>query len=135
MHTASTRFRFGCLRRCATLLCGILLLGSPAVASTGRDAAVVDLPELTAAIDPAHQVALRLSLQMSGPRAEKLARERLLRLRHALVLRLAGLDGQALDAVAVEQLLEDYRGDANSVLGAQNAVRGVLVQKFVVQGK
>ncbi len=129
--------RFGLLRRVALgLVCALTLSTAQAsLPAKSLDQVWFDLPEVVTALDRDYQVSLQLMLRLSGPRAEKLARERLVKLRHALVLQLSDVHAKEFDAPALETLLEDFRLEANGVLGAKNAVRSVLVQKFVVQSK
>lgn len=129
--------RFGLLRRVAFgLVCALTLSTAQAsLPAKSQEQVWFDLPEVVTALDRDNQVSLQLMLRLSGPRAEKLARERLVKLRHALVLQLSDVRAKDFDAPALETLLEDFRLEANGVLGAKNAVRSVLVQKFVVQSK
>ena len=103
--------------------------------SSSRERIQLGLPEITTALDQDYQVQTRLILKLSGPRAEKMTRDKLVRLRHALVLQLAEQDPQRLDAQGIEAVMEEFRVEANTLIGAQNAIQSVLVQKFVVQAK
>lgn len=114
------------------LIFGALCLSSPAKADGGP---LVDIPELTSAIDKDHQVILKVSLRMAGPKSEELARQHLPRLRHALVLMLADRGVKDFNAAGLEDLTEIYRGEANKVLGRKAAVKSVLLQSFVIQDK
>jgi flagellar basal body-associated protein FliL len=103
--------------------------------SASRERIQLGLPEITTALDQNYQVQTRLVLRLSGPRVEKMTKEKLVRLRHALVLQLAGQDPQRLDAEGIEATMEDFRLEANTLIGAPNAIQSVLVQNFVVQAK
>jgi flagellar basal body-associated protein FliL len=118
-----------------TSLIAIVSLAQASLGQSNRERIQLGLPEITTALDQDYQVQTRLVLQLSGPRAEKMAKEKLVRLRHTLVLQLAEQNPQQLDAEAIETVMEDFRIEANTVLGAPNAIKSVLVQKFVVQAK
>lgn len=118
-----------------TGLFAVVTVAQANLGSGVRERIRLGLPEITTAIDQDYQVQARLVLELSGPRAEKMTKDKLVRLRHALVLQLAEQDVQRLDAEAIELLMEDFRTEANSLIGARNAIQSVLVQKFVVQAK
>lgn len=118
------------------LLCTLALAPAQANVDDGSKAGILlDLPEVTTALDRDYQVSLQLALRLSGPGIEKRARENLSRLRHALVMALADRRPGDLDAPGIEALIEDFREEANALLGTRNSVRSVLVKKFVVQSK
>jgi flagellar basal body-associated protein FliL len=94
-----------------------------------------NLPEITTAINPTQQVVAQVSLRLAGPKTELKARDNMVRLRHAFVMRLADIDPNRIDAAMLESLADAYRDDANRVLSSEAAVRSVLLQKFVVQSK
>lgn len=95
----------------------------------------LDLPEFTTAIDHGHQVNIAVVLRLNDTRREKQVRENLVRLRHALVLDLAEQNLETPAGDRIESFLEEYRRDANAMLGGRNAIAAVLVRRFVVQGK
>lgn len=118
------------------LVCSLIL--TPALANfgeSGKPGFLVELPEITTALDHEYQVSLQLALRPSGPVTEKQARDNLIRLRHTLVMELADRRPGDLDAQGIENLIESFRGEANAVLGTRNGIRSVLVTKFVIQGK
>jgi flagellar basal body-associated protein FliL len=119
----------------STGLIAVISVAQANLDSTSRERIQLGLPEITTALDQDYQVQARLVLKLSGPRAEKMTKDKLVRLRHALVLQLAGQDPQRLDAEGIETAMEDFRLEANSLIGAPNAIQSVLVQKFVVQAK
>ncbi len=119
----------------STALVAVVSVAQASLDSASRERVQLGLPEITTALDQDYQVQMRLVLKLSGPRAEKMTKEKLVRLRHALVLQLAEQDPQRLDAQGIESVMEDFRIEANSLIGAPNAIQSVLVQKFVVQAK
>ncbi len=125
----------------AQLMAISVLFLSPALAADKPVLPVYfNLPEITTAINSRQQVVALVSLRLAGPKTEQRARDRMVRLRHAFVLQLADLDLENLDALAMDNLAESYREEANQILSAntttpRRVVLAVLLQKFVVQSK
>ena len=125
----------------AQLVAMLVLLASPSLAADKTAAPVYfNLPEITTAINSRQQIVALVSLRLAGPKTEQRARERMVRLRHAFVLQLADLDLAKLDAIAMDNLAESYREEANEILSStttstRRVVISVLLQKFVVQSK
>ena len=125
----------------AQLMAMSVLLLSPALAADNAAPPVYfNLPEITTAINSRQQVVALVSLRLAGPKTEQRARDRMVRLRHAFVLQLADLDLEKLDALAMDNLAESYREEANQILSSsttttRRVVISVLLQKFVVQSK
>lgn len=125
------------VRRLLIGLVGSLIL-APALANLGltdKSRSLVELPEITTALDHEFQVSLQLAMRPSGHVAEKQVRDNLIRLRHILVMELADRRPGDLDARGIEDLIESFRGEANALLGLRNGIHSVLITKFVVQSK
>lgn len=105
------------------------------LAGNGANNVLIQMPEMVAGMESGQQLSMQLALRVSGPKSEKLVRDRLVRLRHALLLHVTDYRPEDLRAETLETLADEFRVEANEILGSKNAVKAVLVQKFVMQNR